>query len=105
MRAAAVQHLPEACVVDQNDQDDLERPQIYTQRASSSLQAYKDQTLRLEVVRGAEAIGAANGVVSGGPVAFEVNHPGALCWGAGIPAGDPLKAITPNIITGDKARH
>lgn len=54
------------------------------------------------MVRGAETIGAVNGVVSGGPVAFEVNHPGALCWGAGIPAGDPLKAITPDIQTGDK---
>ena len=53
-------------------------------------------------MRSAAAIGAANGVVSGGPVAFEVNHPGALCWGAGIPAGDPLKAITPDIQTGDR---
>ena len=56
------------------------------------------------MVRGAEAIGAATGVVSGGPVAFEVNHPGALCWGAGITAGDPLKAITPDIQTSDKVR-
>jgi hypothetical protein len=82
MRAAAtVQRLPEACALAQRGRPTVSPPWFPAEIIAAccpALQAYKDQTLRLEVVRGAEAIGAANGVVSGGPVAFEVNHPGEL---------------------------
>ena len=42
-------------------------------------------------------IGSAQGVVSGGDVAFEVNHPGGVCWGNGTEL-----QVTPDIRPGDK---
>lgn len=41
-------------------------------------------------------VGSAIGVVSGGDVAFEVNHPGGYCWGAGTGLN-----VTPDIQAGD----
>ncbi|MDJ0379074.1 hypothetical protein [Cryobacterium sp. PH31-L1] len=41
-------------------------------------------------------MGSATGIVSGGDVAFEVNHPGGVCWGNGT----SLK-VTPDILPGD----
>ena len=45
---------------------------------------------------GVGTVGSATGVVSGGDVAFEVNHPGGVCWGNGT----SLK-VTPDIMPGD----
>jgi hypothetical protein len=44
-------------------------------------------------------IGAAQAVVQEGDVAFEVNHPGGVCWGAGTGL-----QVTPDIQAGDTAR-
>jgi hypothetical protein len=50
----------------------------------------------VEVRRGTEVIGSAKGTVEAGDVAFEVNHPGGLCWGAGTGLN-----VTPDIRAGD----
>src|SRR5919112_2159125 len=47
---------------------------------------------------GNKVVGSAQARVSGGDVAFEVNHPGGVCWGAGT----SLK-VTPDILPGDVA--
>ncbi|HUR83880.1 MAG TPA: fibronectin type III domain-containing protein [Solirubrobacteraceae bacterium] len=52
----------------------------------------------LEITRGNTVIGSAKATVSGGDVAFEVNHPGGACWGAGTSL-----QVTPDIQPGDKA--
>lgn len=50
-----------------------------------------------------DIIGAAVGIASGDAAgALEINHPGALCWGAGLADGDPLKSVTPDFGIGDK---
>lgn len=58
---------------------------------------YSNQLLTLDVVQDTQIMGSAKGKVSGNTVAFEVNHPGGLCWGDGV----DLK-VTPNIIIGNK---
>lgn len=57
---------------------------------------YAGKTLTVEVYRNNLLVGSAAGVVSGTNIAFEVNHPGALCWGDNT----PLK-VTPNLVFGD----
>ena len=42
-------------------------------------------------------IGSAKALVDGGGVAFEINHPGGFCWGAGTGLN-----VTPDIQAGDK---
>lgn len=63
-------------------------------------------TIMQEVYQGPtfkEIIGAAVGIASGDAAgALEINHPGALCWGAGLADGDPLKTVTPDFSFGDK---
>ncbi|CAH0196654.1 hypothetical protein SRABI83_01801 [Arthrobacter sp. Bi83] len=60
-------------------------------------QSHKGETATVEVTRaGVGVIGSAKGVVSGGDVAFEVNHPGGYCWGAGTGLN-----VTPDIQPGD----
>ncbi len=54
------------------------------------------KSLLVEVNRSGKVIGSAVGVVSGDVVAFEVNHPGGICWGDGT----TLK-VTPDIQHGD----
>ena len=55
------------------------------------------QTATLEVTRpGVGIIGSAQATVSAGGVAFEVNHPGGVCWGAGTGLN-----VTPDIRPGD----
>lgn len=56
------------------------------------------ETATLTVTRGTTVMGMAKAEVSGTDVAFEVNHPGGVCWGAG--AGANLQ-VTPDIIAGD----
>jgi len=52
--------------------------------------------LLVEVNRNGAVVGSTSGVVSGNIVAFEINHPGELCWGD----GSSLK-VTPDIQGGD----
>src|SRR5919112_3671654 len=57
------------------------------------------QTATLEVIRGGAVVGSAQSVVAAGDVAFEVNHPGGACWGAGTDL-----QVTPDIRAGDKVQ-
>ncbi len=60
-------------------------------------EGYANQTLLVEVTRpGVGVIGSAEGVGSGTDVAFEINHPGGYCWGAGTGLN-----VTPDIQPGD----
>src|SRR3954447_13760913 len=52
----------------------------------------------VEITRNGQVIGSAIGTVEKGDVAFEVNHPGGYCWGAGTGLN-----VTPDIRPGDKA--
>ncbi|KAJ3292033.1 hypothetical protein HK104_005611 [Borealophlyctis nickersoniae] len=54
------------------------------------------ETGTIEVTRNGVIMGSAQGVVSGGDVAFEINHPGGYCWGAGTNL-----LVTPDILPGD----
>lgn len=58
---------------------------------------YVGKHLTVEVVRNGDITGSAIGTVSGNAVAFEINHPGALCWGDGT----SLK-VTPDLLKGDE---
>src|SRR3954468_17588545 len=60
-------------------------------------QSHIGETALVEVTRGSDVIGSAKGVVEEGDVAFEVNHPGGYCWGAGTGLN-----VTPDIRPGDK---
>ena len=63
--------------------------------------SHQGETATVTVTRpslGNQVIGSAQGIVSGGDVAFEINHPGGVCWGAGT----DLK-ITPDILPDDVA--
>src|SRR4051812_23670384 len=51
----------------------------------------------VEVMRDGKVIGSAKGTVEEGDVAFEINHPGGYCWGAGTGLD-----VTPDIRPGDK---
>jgi hypothetical protein len=61
-------------------------------------EAHKGETATVEVTRNGNVVGSAQAVVSGGAVAFEINHPGGVCWGNGT----ALK-VTPDIKPGDTA--
>jgi hypothetical protein len=52
---------------------------------------------KVEVIRNGQVIGSAVGTVEEGDVAFEINHPGGYCWGAGTGLN-----VTPDIRPGDK---
>ncbi len=59
--------------------------------------AHAGETALAEVTRpGTGVIGSAKVTVSGTDVAFEVNHPGGACWGAGTSLN-----VTPDIKAGD----
>ena len=71
----------------------------FLERDFCTIENFIDQTgknLLVEVNRNGEVVGSAIGTVSGNIDAFEINHPGALCWGDGT----TLK-VTPNIQGGD----
>jgi hypothetical protein len=59
--------------------------------------AYTGQPLTVEVIRNGEITGSAVAVVTGDATAFEINHPGAYCWGEGT----SLK-VTPDLLKGDE---
>jgi hypothetical protein len=60
-------------------------------------QNHVNETALVEVTRNGQVIGSAKGVVEAGDVAFEINHPGGVCWGAGTGLN-----VTPDIRPGDK---
>ncbi|MFD3444539.1 fibronectin type III domain-containing protein [Microbacteriaceae bacterium 4G12] len=57
---------------------------------------YAGEMATLQVTRGGSVVGSARSVVSDSGVAFEVNHPGGVCWGAGTGLN-----VTPDIKAGD----
>jgi hypothetical protein len=73
---------------------------VFPDRDFITIEGYQDrvgQTALVEVTRkGAGVIGSAKGVVTAGDVAFEINHPGGYCWGAGTGLN-----VTPDIQPGD----
>ena len=74
---------------------------VFPNRDFVTVEGFADhagETATLEITRGGSVIGSAQAVVSGGDVAFEVNHPGGVCWGNGTSA-----KVTPDILPGDKA--
>src|SRR3978361_599662 len=72
---------------------------VFPNRDFVTVEGFADhagQTATLELRRGGSLIGSAQAVVSGGAVAFEVNHPGGVCWGNGTALN-----VTPDIQPGD----
>jgi hypothetical protein len=72
---------------------------IFPNRDFISVAGFQDHagdTATVEVRRGGALIGSTTAVVSGGDVAFEVNHPGGVCWGNGTSL-----QVTPDIQPGD----
>ncbi|WP_395400668.1 fibronectin type III domain-containing protein [Arthrobacter sp. UC242_113] len=72
---------------------------VFPDRDFVSIEGYEPHagdTATLEVKRGGDVIGSARSLVDGGGVAFEVNHPGGVCWGAGTGLN-----VTPDIRPGD----
>ncbi|KAJ3249604.1 hypothetical protein HK104_007655, partial [Borealophlyctis nickersoniae] len=72
---------------------------VFPNRDFVTIEGFQDkigQTGLLEVTRQGKLIGSAQGVVTEGAVAFEVNHPGGYCWGAGTGVN-----VTPDIQPGD----
>ncbi len=73
---------------------------VFPDRDFVSVEGYSaraGQKALLTVDRAGEGrIGATTATVSGTDVAFEVNHPGGACWGAGVGP-----AVTPDIRPGD----
>jgi hypothetical protein len=73
---------------------------VFPDRDFVSVEGYVDhagETATLEVKRAGNIIGSAQAVVDGGGVAFEINHPGGVCWGT----ADPKLNVTPDIRPGD----
>jgi hypothetical protein len=60
-------------------------------------QSHIGEEALVEVTRDGKVIGSAKGTVGEGDVAFEINHPGGYCWGAGTGLN-----VTPDIRPGDK---
>jgi hypothetical protein len=74
---------------------------VFPDRDFITIEGYQDhvgETGLVEVKRGTQVIGSAKGVVEVGDVAFEINHPGGYCWGAGTGLN-----VTPDIKPGDTA--
>jgi hypothetical protein len=72
---------------------------VFPDRDFVSVEGFQDhagETATLEVRRGTQIMGSAKAVVSGTDVAFEVNHPGGVCWG-----NDTTLKVTPDIRPGD----
>src|SRR3954470_15919603 len=74
---------------------------VFPDRDFVTIEGYQNhigETALVEVARDGKVIGSAKGVVEEGDVAFEINHPGGVCWGAGTGLN-----VTPDIRPGDKA--
>lgn len=73
---------------------------VFPDRDFVTIEGYQDhigETATVTVTRGAQVVGSAVGTVAEGDVAFEINHPGGYCWGAGTGLN-----VTPDIQKGDK---
>ncbi|MEA2385391.1 MAG: hypothetical protein QOH72_5362 [Solirubrobacteraceae bacterium] len=74
---------------------------VFPDRDFVTIEGYQNhigETGLVEITRDGKVIGSAKGVVEEGDVAFEINHPGGYCWGAGTSLN-----VTPDIRPGDKA--
>jgi hypothetical protein len=75
---------------------------VFPNRDFVTVEGYQNhigETATVEIVRpGIGIVGSAQGVVAEGDVAFEINHPGGYCWGAGTGL-----QVTPDIQPGDIA--
>lgn len=72
---------------------------VFPDRDFITVEGYQDhigETATVEVRRGGTVVGSAQGKVEAGDVAFEINHPGGYCWGAGTGLN-----VTPDIQPGD----
>jgi hypothetical protein len=73
---------------------------VFPNRDFVSLEGFSEHAGEAGLVRvtrpGVGVVGSAIGIVSGTDVAFEVNHPGGICWGAGTGL-----QVTPDIQAGD----
>ena len=73
---------------------------VFPDRDFVTIEGYQnhigDEAL-VEVTRNGQVIGSAKGTVEEGDVAFEINHPGGYCWGAGTGLN-----VTPDIRPGDE---
>ena len=73
---------------------------VFPNRDFVNIQGYAEhvgESAKVIVTRpGVGVVGSAVGIISGADVAFEVNHPGGICWGTG---GGPN--VTPDIQAGD----
>src|SRR4051794_37497602 len=77
---------------------------VFPNRDFITIEGYQDhagEKATVDLVRAGKVVGSAIGTISGGDVAFEVNHPGGICWGAGA---DPALNVTPDIQPGDVAK-
>src|SRR5919112_5252748 len=73
---------------------------VFPDRDFVSIEGYQGhvgETALVEVTRDGKVIGSAKGVVAEGDVAFEINHPGGVCWG-----NETGLNVTPDIRPGDK---
>jgi Chitobiase/beta-hexosaminidase C-terminal domain/Fibronectin type III domain len=73
---------------------------VFPDRDFISVEGYQNhigETALVEVTRDGQLIGSAKGAVEEGDVAFEINHPGGICWG-----NDTTLQVTPDIRPGDK---
>jgi hypothetical protein len=73
---------------------------VFPDRDFVTIEGYQDhigEQATVTVTRNGQVMGSAVGTVAEGDVAFEINHPGGYCWGAG---GGPN--VTPDIQKGDK---
>src|SRR3954447_24843654 len=74
---------------------------VFPDRDFITIEGYQNhigETGLVEITRDGKVIGSAKGEVAEGDVAFEINHPGGYCWGAGTGLN-----VTPDIRPGDKA--
>jgi hypothetical protein len=74
---------------------------VFPDRDFISVEGFADhagETATVEIKRGTTVMGSAKAVVSGTDVAFEVNHPGGVCWG-----NNTSLKVTPDIRPGDVA--
>jgi Fibronectin type III domain len=74
---------------------------VFPDRDFISVEGFQDhvgETATVEIKRGSQVMGSAKAVVAAGDVAFEINHPGGVCWG-----NDTSLKVTPDIRPGDVA--
>ncbi len=75
---------------------------VFPDRDFIAVEGYQNhvgETATVKITRaGVGVVGSASSVVAEGDVAFEINHPGGVCWGAGTGVN-----VTPDIQPGDVA--